>query len=87
LLIECGAVDQGHRESLAEYREHDIEIRFLERLPLKLALFDNKCGLIAMLDPVLTRPAWTSVVFEHEGFGEAMAGLFEGYWCRAAADC
>jgi hypothetical protein len=22
------------------------------------------------------------VVFEHDGFGEAMAGLFESYWCR-----
>jgi hypothetical protein len=86
LLIECGAVEQGHRESLADYRQHRIEIRFLERLPLKLALFDSKCGLIAMLDPVLTRPAWTSVVFEHDGFGEAMAGLFEVYWCRAQED-
>jgi hypothetical protein len=86
LLIEGGTVQDGHRENLSEYREHGIDIRFLERLPLKLALFDSKCGLIAMLDPVLTRPAWTSVVFEHEGFGEAMAGLFEVYWCRAKTD-
>jgi hypothetical protein len=38
---------------------------------------------VALLDPVLTRPAWTAVIFEHEGFAEAMAGLFESYWCRA----
>jgi HTH-type transcriptional regulator, sugar sensing transcriptional regulator len=52
-------------------------------LPLKLALFDGKKGLIALLDPVITRPTWTSVVFDHSGMGEAMNGLFEDYWRRS----
>lgn len=87
LLIEAPATDNGridveHRERLKEYREIGVEIRFLDRLPLKLALFDKKCGLVALLDPVLTKPSWTSLVFEHDGFAEAMAGLFESYWCR-----
>lgn len=85
ILIEAGALDSAHQSRLGEYREHNVEIRFaVDRLPLKLALFDSKCGLVALLDPVLTRPSWTSVVFEHDGFAEAMAGLFESYWCRAA---
>jgi hypothetical protein len=83
LLIEAGPIDDQHRGRLDEYRELGIEIRFLDRLPLKVALFDWKRGLVALLDPVLTRPSWTAVVFEHEGFAEAMAGLFESYWCRA----
>jgi hypothetical protein len=83
LLIEAGPIDDEHRERLDEYRELGIEIRFLDRLPLKVALFDGKRGLVALLDPVRTRPSWTAVVFEHEGFAEAMAGLFESYWCRA----
>jgi hypothetical protein len=82
LLIEAGPIDEEHRNRLAEYRGVGIEIRFTERLPMKVALFDGKCGLVALLDPVLTRPAWTAVVFEHDGFAEAMAGLFETYWCR-----
>lgn len=83
LLIEAAPIDEQHRSRLKEYRELGIDIRFSERLPLKLALFDGKCGLVALLDPVLTRPSWTAVVFEHNGFAEAMAGLFESYWCRA----
>src|SRR5882724_4467255 len=84
LLIEAGPVDEEHRARLAEYRDvAGIEIRFLERLPLKLALFDGKRGLVALPDPVRTRPSWTAVVFEHDGFAEAMGGLFESYWCRA----
>ena len=53
---------------------------------MKLALFDGKCGLVALLDPVVTRPSWTSVVFEHQGFAEAMAGLFDSYWGRGSAE-
>jgi HTH-type transcriptional regulator, sugar sensing transcriptional regulator len=52
---------------------------------MKLALFDCRRGLIALLDPVLTRPSWTTVVFTHDGLGEAMKGLFEDHWGRASA--
>jgi HTH-type transcriptional regulator, sugar sensing transcriptional regulator len=83
LLIEAGPIDQGHRDRLKEYQNSGVQIRFLDRLPLKLALFDKKCGLVALLDPVLTKPSWTAVVFEHDGFAEAMSGLFESYWLRA----
>lgn len=86
LLIEAGPIDEEHRGRLDDYRERGVEIRFLDRLPLKLALFDARVGLVALLDPVLTRPSWTAVVFDHAGFSEAMAGLFETYWARAQND-
>jgi hypothetical protein len=82
LLIEAGPLDDEHRSRLEDYRERGVEIRFLERLPLKLALFDGRVGLVALLDPVLTRPSWTAVVFDHAGFAEGMAGLFETYWTK-----
>jgi hypothetical protein len=50
---------------------------------MKLALLDSHQGLIALLDPVITKPAWTSVIFDHQGMAEAMKGLFEDYWRRA----
>jgi hypothetical protein len=39
--------------------------------------------MIALLDPVITKPAWTSLMFDHEGLGAAMKGLFEDYWRRS----
>ena len=84
LLIEAGPLDDTQETRLAEYGDSGIQVRFLPRLPLKLALFDSRCGLVALLDPVLTRPSWTAVIFEHEGFAEAMGGLFESYWCRGS---
>lgn len=83
LLLE-EPTTEDHHAGLDDYSLAGVQLRILPRLPLKLALFDAKCGLVALLDPVLTRPSWTAVIFEHEGFAEAMSGLFESYWCRAA---
>lgn len=83
LLLEAGLLDAEHRRRLAEYREAGVEIRLASSLPMKLALFDGRRGMIALLDPVLTRPAWTAVLFDHPGLGEAMQGLFEDRWRRA----
>lgn len=84
LLLEAGTIDEAHRQSLEEYQAAGVEIRTAAALPMKLALFDCRQGMIALLDPVITRPAWTSVVFEHAGLAEAMGGLFDDHWMRAA---
>jgi hypothetical protein len=66
-----------------EYAAAGVEIRQAPSLPLKLALFDDRNGLIALLDPVISKPTWTSLVFDHAGLGEAMKHLFEDRWLRA----
>lgn len=80
LLIESGTLDNGHRQRLEEYAAAGVEVGQSDSLPMKLAVFDGSRGLLALLDPVITRPTWTAVVFEHGGMGEAMKGLFENYW-------
>lgn len=83
IMLESGAVDEEHQQRLEEYRQHGVEVLLVEKLPMKLALFDGKQGLTALLDPVVTRPSWTAIVFDHEGFGEAMRGMFETWWTRS----
>lgn len=85
LLIEAGTLGDEHRQRLSEYEAAGVEVRAASSLPLKLALFDADHGLIALLDPVITKPTWTSLVFNHPGFGEAMKGLFEECWRRSQA--
>jgi sugar-specific transcriptional regulator TrmB len=82
LLIESGTLDGAHRQRLEDYAAAGVDIGQAESLPMKLAVFDGQRGLLALLDPVITRPTWTAVVFEHAGMGEAMKGLFENYWRR-----
>jgi sugar-specific transcriptional regulator TrmB len=82
ILLEASTLDDEHRQRLAEYAAAGVEVRLAEALPMKLAVFDGQHGMLALLDPVITRPTWTAVVFHHEGMGEAMKGLFEDRWHR-----
>lgn len=84
LLIETGTLDVNQRQRLSEYAAAGVEIRQAASLPMKLACFDGRNGLIALLDPVISKPTWTSLVFDHAGLGEAMKHLFEDRWQRAA---
>lgn len=83
LLLEEPSLDDQHRQRMADYVGAGVEVRVVPSLPMKLAVFDGKDGMIALLDPVITRPSWTAVVFQHEGMGEAMKGLFEDHWGRS----
>lgn len=82
LLLESSSLDEEHRQRLEEYAASGVQVRQAESLPMKLAVFDGQQGMIALLDPVITRPTWTAVVFNHAGMGEAMKGLFEDHWRR-----
>ena len=84
LLCESGAVDEMHRQRMDEYKAIGVEVCSVPSLPMKLAVFDGRLGMVALLDPVITKPSWTSLLFEHSGFAEAMKMLFEDYWRRAA---
>lgn len=86
LLVEAMPLDSAYQERLQDYQKHGVAVRYYDRLPLKLALFDNSCGLLALLDPVRSTSSWKSVVFEHEGLAEAMSKLFESYWRQSRAE-
>jgi sugar-specific transcriptional regulator TrmB len=83
ILVDPSDLDEQRLRLFAELAEAGVDVRQATPLPLKLALFDGCQGLIALLDPVSTRPAWTSLGFDHPGLGEAMKGLFEERWKRA----
>jgi sugar-specific transcriptional regulator TrmB len=83
LLADPSILDDTRMARLKECAAAGVQVRQVTLVPLKLAVFDGRCGLIALLDPVITKPAWTSLVFDHPGLGEAMKGLFEEHWKRS----
>jgi sugar-specific transcriptional regulator TrmB len=85
MIVERGTLDAAHQRFLADYQAAGVELRQIEKVPLKMAVMDGRCGLLALVDPVITKPTWTAVVFEHEGMAEAMKSLFEDYWRRASS--
>src|SRR5690242_18874055 len=83
IIVESGTLDAAHQRFLADYDAAGVEIRQIEKVPLKMAVMDGRRGLLALVDPVITKPTWTAIVFDHEGMAEAMKSLFEDYWRRA----
>ncbi|MBM3797352.1 MAG: TrmB family transcriptional regulator [Acidobacteria bacterium] len=83
ILLESTEPDEPTRRRLSDYCAAGVEVRNSPHLPMKLALFDGRRGMIALLDPLVTKPTWTAVTFDHPGMSEAMRGLFEDYWNRA----
>jgi hypothetical protein len=85
LMVWCAVCCLNRRprypqQRLAEYVESGVQVRVVDSLPMKLAVPTGR--RIAGSGPVITRPAWTAVVFRHEGMGEAMKALFEERWRR-----
>ncbi len=76
---------EHYRERLLEYLDAGVEIRELPELPMKLALFDGRQGILALPDPLATRQTWTAIRFDHAGFACAMRELFELRWTGAGA--
>ncbi|MBY0503215.1 MAG: TrmB family transcriptional regulator [Bryobacteraceae bacterium] len=83
ILVAANGADEHLTRRLEGYRRQGAEVRALPVLPMKLAIFDGRAGLFAMLDPVVTRPTWTAVVFEHAAMAGAMGNLFRQYWQQA----
>jgi sugar-specific transcriptional regulator TrmB len=83
ILIDTSSLDERRLHRLQDLAEEGVQVRQAAPLPLKLALFDGCRGLIALLDPVITKPTWTALMFDHPGLGEAMKGLFEERWRRS----
>ena len=83
LIFENRDLAPAHKKSLRGLVKAGAEIRVTDDLPLKLALFDGYLGMIALIDPVVTRPQITALVFEHEALGAALRRLFEDHWQRA----
>ena len=59
-------------------------MRLGKNVPMKLALFDSRSGMISLDDPVVSHPQITALVFEHKSLASAMRSLFDDFWNRSA---
>jgi hypothetical protein len=80
LLFDAETVDEA---VLPVLERAGAVVRTAPKLPMKLALFDQRRGMISLSDPVISNPQVTALVFEHESLTSAMASLFEDFWARS----
>lgn len=74
--------DQLQRLQLLQQAGADV--RLGKNIPMKLALFDSRSGMISLNDPVVSHPQITALVFEHKNLASAMRSLFDDFWNRSA---
>jgi hypothetical protein len=56
------------------------EARFVDTLPLKLAIIDESIVLLEMRDPVGSGSGLTIMVVEHPSLASVLKAAFEAYW-------
>ncbi|UCE65568.1 MAG: TrmB family transcriptional regulator [Candidatus Zixiibacteriota bacterium] len=59
------------------------EARVIDKLPMKMAIFDRKTVLLALEDPVSKELSLTTQIVEHRALASGLRILFEVMWGRA----
>jgi HTH-type transcriptional regulator, sugar sensing transcriptional regulator len=56
------------------------ELRLIDKLPMKLTVYDRKTTIIILEYPILSKFSLTGIVIDHPAFAEAQSKMFEAYW-------
>ena len=75
--------DPKRRAGVRRFVELGEQARFVESLPLKLAVVDERVVMFALPDPIAGRDDLTSVVIEHPDLAVALKIAFEAVWTSA----
>lgn len=67
-------------EKAIEGRKRDRHAKFIDELPVKLFVFDEKSCFFALEDPIKTKTSLTMLVTEHEAMAKSFRLLFETVW-------
>jgi HTH-type transcriptional regulator, sugar sensing transcriptional regulator len=73
--------------AVQELTDQGEEARVIDELPIKLAIFDEKIVLFALVDPVIGSPSVTNLVAEHPALARSFMVLFYSLWDKARNYC
>jgi sugar-specific transcriptional regulator TrmB len=72
--------DEAQRGGVQAFLDAGEEARFVEELPMKLGIIDERTVLIAMPDPIAGRDDITTLVIEHPHLARTLKIGFESVW-------
>ncbi|MBC8527023.1 MAG: helix-turn-helix domain-containing protein [Candidatus Cloacimonetes bacterium] len=56
------------------------KVRIIKKLPMKLAIFDERITMLALEDPISFTQSITTMIITHPVFAKALKNLFESTW-------
>ncbi len=77
--IRSGANTYFHRKN----KEVGVEARMLERLPIRLSLFDKTTVMLPLSDPMMDTPNLTVLIIEHRNLYQILYDAFTNNWEKA----
>ncbi len=87
--VECWSIyeiPEGSKEKKWLFRQIDFAVkagekaRVVKRLPLKMAIFDERIVMITLEDPILKRPSITTLCIQHESLARTLKIVFDKLW-------
>jgi sugar-specific transcriptional regulator TrmB len=66
-----------------EGAEAGVQVRVLERVPMKLCVFDSTTVMFMLVDPVTTRNSLTAQIVRHPALAEMLKISFQTLWEQA----
>lgn len=91
-VVVRGIVEMPPEDQVQEFFEkqsgktptnQDDETRVIDKLPIKLNIYDNKTCFFTLVDPIKERTSLTMLVAEHEALILSFRMLFESIWEKA----
>lgn len=80
-------VNEDQKLWLYEYITLAVEAgeqaRIIEKIPMKMMVFDEKVVIFTLEDPVLHKPSQTTQIIEHRSLAKSLTILFETIWQQA----
>ncbi len=81
------SMDESSKVNFISMMEHysrmGEEVRVINKLPMKLAIIDQRVTMLALNDPVSLTPSITTMIITHPSFAIAQKEVFNSYWQKA----
>jgi sugar-specific transcriptional regulator TrmB len=82
-IMETKALNQGLYNFMKRGVKNGMVYRVIEKLPMKMAIFDAETVFLALEDPVSKCLSLTTQVIEHQALASGLKILFDVIWERA----
>lgn len=72
--------DPSSQDFIRQCQDWGQHVRFVDKVPFKMQLFDQRVTLLSLQDPLSGTPSFTALNVTHPGLGEMLNIAFESLW-------
>lgn len=78
--------DPSSQDFIRQCQDWGQHVRFVNEVPFKMQLFDQKITLLSLQDPLSGTPSFTALNITHPGLGGMLNIAFESLWAQGTSE-